>query len=323
MPRFFSVPLLMMLMSWAFVAFSTLHATGQDVSCDDLSLVACVGSEQCMLTANNRCIAPWDRCQIGFQQAILNANGNQIDRGQYKSTINQCQSQTGCKHVPAEKCYCPPDVDCFCGGGEPPNCLPDLSLVESAPNGVFHVVDVRAASGVATSAVLSDFSEAIGKTFTFLPDAISLEGMDCDQWDVRQTSSPIDMTDPLLADVFLGPVVQGDTRIDKRISIGWSYACEGEEFLDVLEVDGHVLVVPWSNGEAHLILERQLTRAQIVQIQGRLKDFKFMKAEPTGTLDETTLEAISFWAEYRSHAELPYRFLRTAMTANLLVGLLE
>jgi hypothetical protein len=323
MPRFFRVPLLMMLMSWVFVASSTRHATGQDVSCDDLSLVACVGSKQCMLSAGSRCVAPWDRCQIAFQQAILNAKGNQIDRDQYNSTINQCQSQTGCKHVPAEECYCPPDVDCICGGGAPPNCLPDPALVENAPIGVFHVVDVRAVSGVATSAVASDFREAIGKTFTFLPNGLSLDGMECDQWDIRQTSPPVNMTDPLLTDVFLGPVDHGGTQVDNRISIGWSYACEGDEFLDILEVDGRVLVAPWSNGAAHLILERQLTRAQIVQLQNRLKDFKFMEAEPTGTLDETTLEAINSWAEYRSIVELPYRFLRTAITANLLAGLLE
>ena len=43
---------------------------------------------------------------------------NDIDR--FKS---DCLARSSCKYVPAESCYCPPGVQCICGGGAPPDCV--------------------------------------------------------------------------------------------------------------------------------------------------------------------------------------------------------
>lgn len=39
-----------------------------------------------------------------------------------------CESKEGCKYIPAGPCYCPPNVRCICGGGPPPQCMPESGL---------------------------------------------------------------------------------------------------------------------------------------------------------------------------------------------------
>ncbi|WP_143534401.1 hypothetical protein [Roseovarius albus] len=274
-----------------------------------------------MLTAKSECIAPWDRCQIGFAQAILNTSGTQIDRLQSQKTVAQCHSQTGCAYVPAGECFCPPDVLCVCGGGEPPNCLPSTETQFSPPIGEYIVVDARVASDVASTLDGKDLSDIIGTSFVFARDGISTADLECDEWAIRETDSPENMDDPLLADVMIGPIDGDQSDGDKRLLRSWGYACEGEEFIDLLQVDDRVAVVPWVNSSLTLILERQLTRAQVEHIQAVLKDVKFLDQTPSRILDEATLEAISFWAEYRNEAKATYRFKRTAITKNLFDGL--
>jgi hypothetical protein len=307
---------------WFWIANTGTSAGAQEIGCNGLDALSCVSSAECMLTAKSECIAPWDRCQIGFQQAILGSAGNSIDYEQHQSTVDQCHSQAGCSYIPAEQCYCPPDVSCVCGGGEPPNCLPTESGMLSPPVGEFVIVDARAVSGVATSPVLQDVGEIIGNTVSLSAEAISLEAIACDEWEIREIPVPLDVMDPLLADVMLGPVELGDTVVDHRVLTGWNYGCEGESLIDILEIDGRVLVAPWMNGAVNLILERPLTSGEIHLAQTNLKNQKFLDQVSTGQLDEATIAAFGFWAEYRNQETQAYRFARTAITENLLVGLI-
>jgi len=86
-------------------------------SCPDLDRKACVQSMDCMSVVARddagrrayRCVAGGDTCRKGFRQ----------DRRE------TCSDKPGCRFVPAGPCYCPPDVVCVCGGGPPPDCVPD------------------------------------------------------------------------------------------------------------------------------------------------------------------------------------------------------
>jgi len=307
---------------WFWLANIATAAVAQEIECNNLDALSCVSSTECMLTAQSECFAPWDRCQLDFQQAILDSAGNFIDYEQHQSTIDQCHSQAGCAYIPAAQCYCPPDVNCICGGGEPPNCLPIESSMLSPPLGEFVIVDIRAVSGVATSPVLQDIGEIIGTTVSLSADAISFEPISCDAWEIREIPVPLDVMDPLLADVMLGPVEFGDAIIDHRVLTGWNYGCEGEALIDILEVDARVLVAPWLNGTVNLIIERPLTSGQIHLAQTNLKNLKFLNQVSTGQLDEATVAAFGFWAEYRNKENQAYRFARTAITENLLIGLI-
>lgn len=307
--------------SWLWIVNIVTSASAQDNNCSKLNSLSCVGSAECMLNAQSRCVAPWDSCQIGFQQAILGNAGNFIDSEQHQSTIDQCQSKAGCTYVPSAQCYCPPDVNCVCGGGEPPNCLPTQSGMLSPPVGDFVIVDARAVSGVASTPVLQDVRDTIGKTVSLSRDAVSLDGMACDAWEIRETPVPLYVADPILADVMLGPVEIGETVVDHRTLVGWNYKCEGEALIDILEIDKRVLVAPWSNGSVYLILERPMTSGQVHLAQTNLRGKKFMNQVSNGQLDEATIAAFGFWAEYLNRDLQSYRFARTAITENLLVGL--
>ena len=308
---------------WALAVFLSLPtmASAQEVDCSTLSDLACVSSPQCMFTAGYECVAPWDNCQIGFRQAILGADGMRIDTSRQQETIDQCHSQTGCAYIPVGPCYCPPDVDCICGGGEPPNCLQELAGEFTPPVGEFVVVTARAASGVASTAGMGSVSEIIGTSIRLTENSLEINELGCDGWEIRQVDAPVNADDPLLSDVMTGPVDSADPNSDHRIMAGWEYACEGEVFIDLLQVDGRVLVAPWENGAVNLILERPMTKPQITRMQAALKDVKFLDQEPSGELDEATMQAVGFWAEYRSSADDPYRFLRTAITENLFDGM--
>ncbi|SPF77238.1 hypothetical protein ALP8811_02261 [Aliiroseovarius pelagivivens] len=128
----------------------------------------------------------------------------------------------------------------------------------------------------------------------------------------------MNMWDPLLADVLLGPADDKVLDWDKRTLNGWSYVCEGERFLELLEVDSRVLVISWANGSLNLIAEKALKPEQIEQIQKALIDAKLYSSDPSGVLDKETQDAISRWAEGHMSSDAPYRFFRTTITENLL-----
>lgn len=47
-----------------------------------------------------------------------------------------CLERKNCKYIPPGSCYCPPGMRCFCGGGEPPKCVPK-EIRQSSENGQF------------------------------------------------------------------------------------------------------------------------------------------------------------------------------------------
>jgi hypothetical protein len=98
----------------------------------------------------------------------------------------------------------------------------------------------------------------------------------------------------------------------------WKYACEGEIFTQVLQIDPRVVVISWHNGEQNLIAEIPLTASEVRRLQTALQDMKFLTQAPTGQLDDATISAIGLWAEYRMKTPEPYRFARPAVTMNLL-----
>jgi len=194
-------------------------------------------------------------------------------------------------------------------------------ICQDSPIGAFIVVDVRKASGVASTLNLSDYDEVIGEAIEFGLQSLSMAGITCDEWAVRSIDMPGDLADPLLGDTMIGPI-DGDTSSgDRRVLKGWQYSCEGEAFLDLLQIDARVMVIPWANSTVNLILERPLSSLEVSNIQAALSDLKFHSGDLSGKLDKATLHAIGLWAEYRSTLDEPYRFARTAITENLFDGL--
>lgn len=299
--------------------FST-DASAQTTVCSELDETSCLVSTDCMLSLRDptgpyTCEPPWDLCQIGFAQEILDEKQEfPVDNSNALSK-QQCVSQTGCAYVPAGPCYCPPGLNCICGGGRPPDCQPASGALLTPPDGNFTVVDARAVTGVA-AAPMSLTAEAIGKEISLTSDGIGMDGVTCDAWEIRETYSPVILSDPLLSDVLIEQTITD--KSDNRLLRGWNYACEGEVFLELVQVDNRVIVIPWDNGATHLIAEKPLGSDKIMDMQIALRDAGLFDATVSGTLDEKTLEAISLLPETSTNSAPTYRFKRTALTQNML-----
>jgi len=80
--------------------------------CSLISESSCIESTACTLTQTApsgpySCRAAADGCEEGFRQGL--------------DTQDSCEQDTACSFIPGS-CYCPPGVDCVCGGGPPPQC---------------------------------------------------------------------------------------------------------------------------------------------------------------------------------------------------------
>ncbi len=299
-----------------------MPSQAQSLACVDRDLVSCVGSSDCMLSsiANqtaSMCTTPVDRCQIGFRQSILDATGQTIDNELQQVTIQQCKARIGCAYVPAEQCYCPPDVVCVCGGGAPPTCVEMPNVQIPAPTGDFVIVDVRNVSGVAAPLDLNAHQDILGQALSLSAGGLGMQGLECDAWTIQQIAPVLDFFDPLLSDVLIDPVDYPESDGDARILTSWTYSCEGEHFLNLLHVDNRLVVIPWANGSKYLIGEVPMSNAAVTKLQAALKNVNFYDGPVTGELDEHTLVSVSNWYEYRSSARDLYRFARTAISRNL------
>ena len=86
-------------------------------ACTALNELECIKSAACILVqleeqrkiGSYSCRSVQGRCEKGFQQW----GENQVE---------SCESKPECKYDPG-CCYCPPDVQCICGGGSPPQCV--------------------------------------------------------------------------------------------------------------------------------------------------------------------------------------------------------
>ena len=262
------------------------------------------------------CVTPSNRCQIGFAQSS-------------DENAALCETHPGCRFVPAGECYCPPDVDCFCGGGTPPDCEidtnPNTKTHKTPPIGHYIVVAVRNASDVAAPLSSPDKADsAIGETISLLSNGLAMSGLGCDSWEISEQEHDVaTVSDPMLADINMAPADSPLSAGDQRIMKSYDYQCEGEPFLNVLHVDDRVIVIPWGNSSKYLVAEKPLSAEQIAQLQKQLKSMKFYTGDITGVIDEPTRLAIKFWAEYRSDDD--YSFYRPAITENLLdtLGVLD
>ncbi len=83
-------------------------------SCDQFSELQCISSAACTLelisdsVGKYRCRTAENYCEEGFIQ--------RTDR------LAECELKSGC-FFQGQRCYCPPDVLCRCGGGAPAMCL--------------------------------------------------------------------------------------------------------------------------------------------------------------------------------------------------------
>lgn len=187
--------------------------------------------------------------------------------------------------------------------------------------GKYVVVAVRQNSFVAAPAGMrpTPAKSPIGKTVTFGPDGVSMEGVSCDDWRVvAETPSADFMNDRLLADLRLPPTDSPISDGDKRLSDSYRISCEGEYFTTLFQADRRVVALSWANAQQYLVLERPLTGAQVSKLQRALTSTKFYGDKITGTFDPATERAVRAWYEYRladPKAAIPRR---PAITENLL-----
>jgi hypothetical protein len=90
-------------------------AGSEGKSCSQATELECIQSTQCTLVQTQvrekyTCRDSVGRCETGFRQSA--------DHNIQKD----CEAKPGCEFK-AAKCYCPPDLLCFCGGGPPAQCV--------------------------------------------------------------------------------------------------------------------------------------------------------------------------------------------------------
>jgi hypothetical protein len=154
---------------------------------------------------------------------------------------------------------------------------------------------------------------------TFGPELLYGEGRTCGGWEaVALEVPPVDIADPMLSDLALGPHPGPASTGDHRLNQGLAVLCDGSEVALLLAVDRRVIVVPSPDGAVYAILEKPLSTDEVRRLQQQLRTMKFHLDEPTGELNEASRKAISAYALYRGAA---YRFLPAAITENLLDGL--
>lgn len=287
--------------------------------CSNLDANACAASSDCQLDLNAdgtayTCRAPMDRCEIGYRQHLPLTEVSQ-DNPQ-----SRCEFRPGCTYQEAEQCYCPKieGIMCVCDGGKPHSCLQGDTTALAPPVGDFTIVDLRVASEVMAGIPNPDLQNIIGEEIYLTEDSFGLSGMDCADWDISQTDLIPSYLDPNLQDVFVDHIHMAHTSGDHRILASWSYTCEGAETFQITQIDPRVILFHLENSSIHAIAELPMDKDTVLRMQKALKSVKYYSGEPDGLLDETTIRAASYWAEYRTNtAEQPLSFKRPALTMNL------
>jgi len=119
-------------LAWGFLLLMALTVHTNAQSCETLDLVTCEASPVCTHRiaiggplGEGICVSePIQFCQEGLQQADLDGGGKLF--GWSEATIAYCENKDRCEYVPAGPCYCPPELQCVCGGGAPPSCRPSV-----------------------------------------------------------------------------------------------------------------------------------------------------------------------------------------------------
>jgi len=114
-----SAPLLVALLS-----FSGSAGPSETEQCEQLPDIQCISSSACTLelTRNGEndyeCRATKNYCEEDFIQRTDSAT--------------ECESKNECIFQP-QSCYCPPDLICRCGGGQPPMCVLKIDDIVELP----------------------------------------------------------------------------------------------------------------------------------------------------------------------------------------------
>lgn len=87
--------------------FGAPALAGDALDCTKLDQLECMTARKCVYTGS-ACEITADPCEIAWKEL--------------QDTRASCEAMTSCKFVPREQCYCPPNVDCDCGGGAPDRC---------------------------------------------------------------------------------------------------------------------------------------------------------------------------------------------------------
>jgi hypothetical protein len=185
-------------------------------------------------------------------------------------------------------------------------------------SGRYRVAAHRRASNVAAPLDVPSWKAEPGEV-EFGTELSWPSGTVCTDWEAAPLEqTPLDLSDPMLSDVMLGPHPGPRSTGDHRLNQAFEIRCAGERPHPVVAVDARVLIMPSPDGAIYAILERPLETEQVRRLQRQLRDMKFYDGEPTGTLDAPTQDAIAAYAEYRGAL---YRFSPPVITENLLDGL--
>lgn len=147
-----------------------------------------------------------------------------------------------------------------------------------------------------------------------------LDGEVCEMWAAQEVDAGgPNLNDPILSDLSLQP--PDTASVNPPISRPVDLIClvDGERALArLIIIDSRVLVMASTSGASYFILERGLEVVEIMAVQTALAAMDLFSGEISGTMDKGTQAALSAYAERRG---ANYRFLRSAITESLLLGL--
>lgn len=191
----------------------------------------------------------------------------------------------------------------------------DFSTV---PEGEFVLVALRAASDVESTPMDGSVDSLIGKVVSFDEPVIWFDGTEIDEYfSVLPIVAVINMRESNLSDVMIRPPeVEGGE--DYWLMNSLALKSDGMTFDIIMMIDRRVLVVPVHNDSLYAIFEKPLETEEVERLQDFLKKKGYYDGEITGEMDEETIIGVGFYADIRG---AQYRFVRTAITENLLSGL--
>jgi hypothetical protein len=97
------------------VGLSYVHAEKTRDPCQSRSETQCIDSSECKLIQTQ---------SAGKKTYSCRSNINECEKGFIqRSGKAACESQAQCSYQPSF-CYCPPGMECRCGGGKPAMCGP-------------------------------------------------------------------------------------------------------------------------------------------------------------------------------------------------------
>ena len=190
----------------------------------------------------------------------------------------------------------------------PPACVPSHEAFEPLI-GSYDVVSVRAANVVDMPDMeISPEETPFGAHIDFTRDGPVIANITCECWQATDvTVSPTFAGEPQLLDIRLqasGPPRAIDGAPATRIT------CNDEELAVAYRADDRVITLSWETSSATLLLEKPLPESAIRDLQSALKTKGTYTGEPTGVLDQPTIDAVHAYMlrlEDIEASELPAR----------------